>query len=137
MIGSDSFIRRGVKVNNMADDPVRGRFIKKDKFKKSKLMNLLNERGTRWEDPDYIMRGALSQPLALETEHGDAMPIVDDIASNVTVSSSATETEQTRAILWNEGRRVVELELLAEQLYCNSCNAPLHMQDIVGEMRLT
>jgi hypothetical protein len=100
-------------------------------------MNLLNERGTRWEDPDYIMRGALSQHLALETEHGDAMPIVDDIASNVTVSSSATETEQTRAILWNEGRRVVELELLAEQLYCNSCNAPLHMQDIVGEMRLT
>ena len=55
MIGSDSFIRRGVKVNNMADDPVRGRFIKKDKFKKSKLMNLLNERGTRWEDHDYVM----------------------------------------------------------------------------------
>ena len=57
MIGSNSFIRRGVNVNNMADDPVRlrGRFIKKDKFKKFKLMNLLNERGTRWEDHDYVM----------------------------------------------------------------------------------
>ena len=97
-------------------------------------MNLLNERGTRWEDHDYVMRGALPQPLA--TEH-DAMPIVDNIASNVTVSSSATETEQTRAILWNEGRRVVELDLLAEQLYSNSCNAHLHLKDIVGEMRLT
>ena len=100
-------------------------------------MNLLNERGTWWEDHDYVMRGALPQPLALETEHGDVIPIVDDIASNVTVSSSATKTEQTRAILWNEGRRVVELELLAEQLYCNSCNAPLHLNDIVGEMTLT
>ena len=100
-------------------------------------MNLLNERGTRWEDHAYVMRGALPQPLALETEHGDAMPIVNDIASNVTVSSSSTETEQTRAILWNEGRRVVELELIAEQLYCNSCNAPLHLKDIVGELRLT
>jgi hypothetical protein len=45
-----------------------------DKFKKSKLMNLLNERGTRWENHAYVMRGALPQPLALETEHGDAMP---------------------------------------------------------------
>ena len=71
MIGSESFIRRVVNVNNMADD-LRVRFIKIDKFKKSKLMNLLNERGTRWEDHDYAMRGALPQPLALETEHGDA-----------------------------------------------------------------
>ena len=57
MIGSNSFIRRGVNVNNMADDPVRlrVRFIKKDKFKKFKLMNLLNERGTQWEDHDYFM----------------------------------------------------------------------------------
>ena len=59
MISSNSFIRHGVNVNNMADDPVRlrvrGRFIKKDKFKKFKLMNLLNERGTRWEDHDYVM----------------------------------------------------------------------------------
>ena len=46
-------------------------------------MNLLNERGTRWENHDYVMRGALPQPLALETEHGDAMLIVHDIASNV------------------------------------------------------
>jgi hypothetical protein len=83
------------------------------------------------------MRGALPQPLALETEHSDAMPIVDDIATNMTVSSNATETEQTRAILWNEGRRIVELELIAEQLYCNSCHAPLHLKDIFGELRLT
>jgi hypothetical protein len=60
------------------------------------------------------------------------MFIVHDIASNVTVSSSTTETEQTRAILWNEGRKVVELELLAELLYCNSCNIHLHLNDIAA-----
>ncbi|CAG2241504.1 unnamed protein product [Mytilus edulis] len=118
----------------MADDcdrlRVRGRFIKKDRFKKSTRMDSLNESGKliQWGDHDYGSRGELpSEPTKEET------PIlVENIASNVTVS---TDIGQSENISWNEGRRVVELEVLAEQLFCNKCNTPLHLKDIVGEMR--
>ncbi|CAG2188273.1 unnamed protein product [Mytilus edulis] len=93
-------------------------------------MDSLNESGKliQWGDHDYGSRGELpSEPTKEET------PIlVENIASNVTVS---TDIGQSENISWNEGRRVVELEVLAEQLFCNKCNTPLHLKDIVGEMR--
>ena len=118
----------------MADDcdrlRVRGRFIKKDRFKKSTRMDSLNESGKsiQWGDHDYGSRGELpSEPTKEETP-----VLVENIASNVTVS---TDIGQSENISWKEGRRVVELEVLAEQLFCNKCNTPLHLKDIVGEMR--
>ncbi|CAG2255875.1 unnamed protein product [Mytilus edulis] len=118
----------------MADDcdrlRVRGRFIKKDRFKKSTRMDSLNESGklNQWGDHDYGSRGELPpEPTKEETP-----VLVENIASNVTVS---TDIGQSENISWNEGRRVVELEVLAEQLFCNKCNTPLHLKDIVGEMR--
>ncbi|OWF51678.1 hypothetical protein KP79_PYT06561 [Mizuhopecten yessoensis] len=81
------------------------------------------------DDRDYGTRGAMEPTIGLVEE----TPIlVENIASNVTVS---TEIGHTENIVWNEGRRVVELEVLAEQLFCNRCNTPLHLKDIVGEMR--
>ncbi|XP_063436090.1 uncharacterized protein LOC134717530 [Mytilus trossulus] len=118
----------------MADDRdrlrVRGRFIRKDRFKKSTRMDSLNESGNliQWGDHEYGSRGEMpSEPTKEQTP-----VLVENIASNVTVS---TDIGQSKNISWNEGRRVVELEVLAEQLFCNRCNTPLHLKDIVGEMR--
>ena len=34
---------------------------------------------------------------------------------------------------WKEGRRVVELGFLVENMFCNECHLPLPIQNIVGE----
>ncbi|CAG2204192.1 unnamed protein product [Mytilus edulis] len=88
-------------------------------------MDSLNESGKliQWGDHDYGSRGELPpEPTKEETP-----VLVENIASNVTVS---TDIGQSENISWNEGRRVVELEVLAEQLFCNKCNTPLHLKDI-------
>ncbi|XP_071138502.1 uncharacterized protein [Mytilus edulis] len=93
-------------------------------------MDSLNESGklNQVGDHDYGSRGELPP----ESTKEETPVLVENIASNVTVS---TDIGQSENISWNEGRRVVELEVLAEQLFCNKCNTPLHLKDIVGEMR--
>lgn len=126
MVGSDSFITRGVKINisKMADDSrlrVRGRFTKNDKFNRSARMQSFNHNDECFQrgDHDYGTRITEETPIFEDM----------DIASNITVSTDPKD------ISWKEGRRVVELEVLAQQLFCNRCNTPLHLQDIVGEIR--
>ena len=34
---------------------------------------------------------------------------------------------------WNIGRRFVELDILAKNMFCGRCNVPLHLQDTVSE----
>ena len=34
---------------------------------------------------------------------------------------------------WNGGRRIVELDILANNMFCCRCNVPLHLQDTVSE----
>ena len=36
---------------------------------------------------------------------------------------------------WRSGRRIVELGLLADKMFCVSCNVPLHLKDTTGERR--
>ena len=36
---------------------------------------------------------------------------------------------------WTTGRRVVELEVLAKEMFCKICNLPLHLSNTVGERR--
>lgn len=53
---------------------------------------------------------------------------------NVCENAAQTEFENLR---WNEGRRIVEIGFLAEQLKsCQKCKTtPLHLKDCVGEIR--
>ena len=53
---------------------------------------------------------------------------------NVWENIAQTEFENLR---WNEGRRIVEIGFLAEQLKsCQKCKTtPLHLKDCVGEIR--
>ena len=53
---------------------------------------------------------------------------------NVCENAAQTEFENLR---WNEGRRLVEIGFLAEQLKsCKKCKTtPLHLKDCVGEIR--
>lgn len=51
-----------------------------------------------------------------------------DVLENVCVQS-------VDGIQWNEGRRVVELKHLADQLVCVHCNNRLHLSNIESEKR--
>ena len=44
-------------------------------------------------------------------------------------------TENSRSINWKEGRRLIEMGILAEQLYrgCSSCHQPLHLINCIDE----
>ena len=54
-----------------------------------------------------------------------------DIGCNVDLPLFGDDNDD----FWRCGRRVVELELLAKNLYCCICNSPLHLSDIVRERR--
>ena len=108
----------------MADDRVRlnGRFCKKTKRKRAKSAEYRN----RHIDHDHEYASTLS-PVS---------PIVnvDNVAENVTIGIQQSDLDKDNG-QWKDGRRIVELAVLAEQLFCNSCLFPLNLKDIVGEIR--
>lgn len=62
--------------------------------------------------------------------HNEVHVPVEDIALTVSV-----ETTESQSQTWNDGRRVVELGVLAKELRCEKCQLDLHLSDIVGEKR--
>ena len=54
---------------------------------------------------------------------------VPDVAWNVDVDNDSED------IKWYDGRRVIELKYLADQMYCSRCRSPLHLSDISNETR--
>ena len=57
---------------------------------------------------------------------------VEDIGSEVEVDVNVGKDESEE---WREGRRMVELGHLAEQMFCHICKMPLHLVDTVRESR--
>lgn len=57
-----------------------------------------------------------------------------DVALNVTVAVTEGQDEAEK-ITWEDGRRVVELSHMAQQMHCDKCQTELHLCDIIGEKR--
>ena len=54
---------------------------------------------------------------------------VPDVALNEYVDNDSED------IKWYDGRMVIELKYLADQMYCSRCRSPLHLSDISNETR--
>ena len=112
----------------MADDRLRlrGQFSKKTKIKRSRLATYRN---THKNQPDALDHNYTTptSPVILPTS-----PVVqvENAAANIDV-------DETNELNWTQGRRIVELSVLAEQMSCKTCNVPLHLKDIIREIRFT
>ncbi|CAC5388280.1 unnamed protein product [Mytilus coruscus] len=95
-----------------------GKFIKKDKLKRSLRMNNLNSLSR--EDHTYILTNNSQDVSFCELDVGQSVSVHSD--------PSFDET-------WKEGRRLVELLHLAQNLFCKMCNCPLQLIDTVGERK--
>lgn len=61
-----------------------------------------------------------------------------EIQCEVSIEKKCSESREARheEITWADGRRVVELQVLAEGLKsCSDCNQPLHLRNISSEKR--
>ena len=112
----------------MADEwlRIRGRFVKKTKSKRSQLATYRNIHKKK----DFDEHNYFTPENTVIFPESPIVP-VENVAENVTI---ALEPDK---IHWAEGRRIVELSVLAEQLFCKTCNTPLHLKDVIGEIRLT
>ena len=85
-----------------------GKFTKKVPSKRG--INLTREERRKPEHTAHIDHDYLDQTdIGLEVEIGNG---------NTAVDTS-----------WQVGRRIVELNVLAERMFCCQCNVPLHLQD--------
>ncbi|XP_063406027.1 uncharacterized protein LOC134689985 [Mytilus trossulus] len=64
--------------------------------------------------------------------HANTYPVFSD--SDLELGASCT-IDPSLNNDWKTGRRVVELQALAQQMFCTSCNARLHLADIESERR--
>ena len=64
--------------------------------------------------------------------HTNTYPVFSDsdleLGASCTIDPSLNDD-------WKTGRRVVELQALAQQMFCTSCDARLHLADIESERR--
>ncbi|CAG2245038.1 unnamed protein product [Mytilus edulis] len=64
--------------------------------------------------------------------HANTYPVFSD--SDLELGASCTIDPSLNGD-WKTGRRVVELQALAQQMFCTSCDARLHLTDIESERR--
>ncbi|CAG2254062.1 unnamed protein product [Mytilus edulis] len=64
--------------------------------------------------------------------HANTYPVFSD--SDLELGASCT-IDPSLNNDWKTGRRVVELQALAQQMFCTSCDARLHLADIESERR--
>ena len=102
----------GSRVNKMADDQVRirGRFCKKTKAKRSALATHRNTHPNISTVSEHNYATPTS-PVVLPIS--PVVP-VEDVAVNIDITGEADELH------WTQGRRMVELSVLAEQLFATN-----------------
>lgn len=64
--------------------------------------------------------------------HANTYPVFSD--SDLELGASCT-IDPSLNNDWKTGRRIVELQALAQQMFCTSCDARLHLADIESERR--
>ncbi|XP_071150431.1 fibrinogen-like protein 1 [Mytilus edulis] len=97
-------------------------FVKQFKAQESKrnisVSHPVDEPITCTEDHNYV--------------HANTYPVFSDsdleLGASCTIDPSLNDD-------WKTGRRVVELQALAQQMFCTSCDARLHLTDIESERR--
>ncbi|VDI21511.1 Hypothetical predicted protein [Mytilus galloprovincialis] len=100
-----------------------GKFNRKINFVRSSKMKYMNKICT--EDHVY---GKFTDNL--QDDHGIIINCELDVGASVTVLNDPSHDD-----CWKEGRRVVELLHLAENLFCKMCTCPLQLLDTVGERK--
>ncbi|XP_061168272.1 uncharacterized protein LOC133177209 [Saccostrea echinata] len=110
---------------------VKGKFCSKGRSRKSAHMRQLNSVSKQdneivsYEvDHSYMANNLTSNPEADDIAG-------DDLGVGLCIETCGTEED----VRWNEGRRIVELKFLADQLVCKRCNNRLHLCNIVNEKR--
>ncbi|CAG2206187.1 unnamed protein product [Mytilus edulis] len=64
-------------------------------------------------------------------DHNQYTHYLTDIGCEVSIDEEIIDANKSNT--WMEGRRVVELDVLAREMYCCRCNLPLHLSNTVGE----
>ncbi|XP_063414850.1 uncharacterized protein LOC134696828 [Mytilus trossulus] len=64
-------------------------------------------------------------------DHNQYTHHLTDIGCEVVVDELIIDSDKNNT--WMEGRRVVELDVLAREMHCCRCNLPLHLSNTVGE----
>lgn len=106
---------------------IKGKFVSRIKSWRSsrlKHMNKQRDVGEIENDHDYFYDKNAACPPAPPPDD------VPDVALHLDVADHDSEDVQ-----WYDGRRIVEIKHLADQLYCCKCRSHLHLSDIVNETR--
>ena len=67
-------------------------------------------------------------------EHSYSRPLEDNIFNETSVGESI-EIDPEVCLDWRKGRRVAELSLLADKIFCVMCQARLHLCDTINETK--
>ncbi|XP_021350881.1 uncharacterized protein LOC110448777 [Mizuhopecten yessoensis] len=104
---------------------VKGRLAKKGTVKRSENMRFLNEKsyGTSNQDHDYVAIPQHSHDSSIKSHSVQDRDI--HVSENVEIGPTKP---------WFQGRRVVELAVLSENMNCAKCNSWLRFVDIVDEV---
>ena len=95
----------------------------------------------------HSMRNANSFVAGTSCSDGvDEIAVIEEVAvsehEDFAVSEHEFEEEPEHAddplvdMSWQTGRRVVELSVLADNMYCDVCKSPLHLSNTIRERRL-
>ncbi|CAC5366348.1 unnamed protein product [Mytilus coruscus] len=98
-----------------------GKFNRKINFVRSSRMKYVNKKCTD-DHPYGKFTDNLQDNIILNCEL--------DVGASVTVSNDPSHDDSLK-----EGRRVVELLHLAQNLFCKMCNCPFQLMDTVGERK--
>ena len=67
-------------------------------------------------------------------EHSYSRPLVESILNETSVGESITIDPEV-CFDWRKGRRVVELSVLADKMFCVMCQTRLHLCDTINETK--
>ncbi|CAC5399333.1 unnamed protein product [Mytilus coruscus] len=92
---------------------------------------------SNWLSIEYKCEASETTIVSSETSSSDSSSAdhnpythnLTDIGCEVTIDEEIIDVNKNNA--WMEGRRVVELDVMAREMYCCRCNLPLHLSNTV------
>ncbi|XP_062590039.1 uncharacterized protein LOC134251653 [Saccostrea cucullata] len=119
----------------MAARNKKGKFVKSSRIKQNEVLR--RECVKYWDrsDENTSKENVETPVITPVTNEDHVYHCVDPLATDVRVAREEI-VEPTGKNDWSEGRRIIELGILANNLKeCKRCGQPLHLSDCVGETR--
>ena len=110
----------------------KGRFITKKQQAKVNLFIANNVGGVREDVDSSDFVGDCRSNETVSQDQGESPSVICS-----TDTESETENENSQHITWRDGRRVVELDVLVDELKggCRFCDEPISLVDLTSELR--